>query len=74
VPVRGNSIIPRSAEVNLLDRTPPLLPELFARWFAGRGWTPLSISFQFEETADCMISTSPSRMSACDRWPGPRMA
>ena len=26
--------------MNLLDRTPPLLPELFARWFAGRGWTP----------------------------------
>jgi ATP-dependent Lhr-like helicase len=26
--------------VNLLDRNPPLLPELFTRWFASRGWTP----------------------------------
>jgi ATP-dependent helicase Lhr and Lhr-like helicase len=26
--------------VNLLDRNPPLLPELFTSWFASRGWTP----------------------------------
>jgi ATP-dependent Lhr-like helicase len=26
--------------VNLLDRNPPLLPEIFTRWFASRGWTP----------------------------------
>jgi ATP-dependent helicase Lhr and Lhr-like helicase len=26
--------------VNLLDRHPPLLPDTFTRWFAGRGWTP----------------------------------
>jgi ATP-dependent helicase Lhr and Lhr-like helicase len=26
--------------VNLLDRNPPLLPELFTHWFASRGWTP----------------------------------
>jgi ATP-dependent Lhr-like helicase len=26
--------------VNLLDRNPPPLPEIFMRWFAGRGWTP----------------------------------
>ena len=26
--------------MNLLDRNPPLLPELFTRWFASRGWTP----------------------------------
>jgi ATP-dependent helicase Lhr and Lhr-like helicase len=26
--------------VNLLDRNPQLLPELFTRWFASRGWTP----------------------------------
>ena len=24
----------------MLDRNPPLLPELFTRWFASRGWTP----------------------------------
>jgi ATP-dependent helicase Lhr and Lhr-like helicase len=24
----------------LLDRNPPLLPELFTSWFASRGWTP----------------------------------
>jgi ATP-dependent Lhr-like helicase len=26
--------------VNLLDRNPPLLPEIFTRWFVSRGWTP----------------------------------
>ena len=26
--------------MNLLDRNPPLLPEIFTRWFASRGWTP----------------------------------
>jgi len=26
--------------VNLLDRNPPLLPDIFMRWFASRGWTP----------------------------------
>src|SRR5689334_4870246 len=26
--------------LNLLDRHPPLLPEIFTRWFASRGWTP----------------------------------
>jgi ATP-dependent helicase Lhr and Lhr-like helicase len=26
--------------VNLLDRHPPLLPDIFTRWFASRGWTP----------------------------------
>jgi ATP-dependent Lhr-like helicase len=28
------------AKVNLLDRQTPLLPDVFARWFAGRGWRP----------------------------------
>ena len=26
--------------MNLLDRNPPLLPDIFMRWFASRGWTP----------------------------------
>ena len=26
--------------MNLLDRNPPLLPEIFTRWFVSRGWTP----------------------------------
>ena len=28
------------AKVNLLDRQTPLLPDVFTRWFASRGWRP----------------------------------
>jgi ATP-dependent helicase Lhr and Lhr-like helicase len=38
--VHSNCISLYAAGVNLLDRRPPLLPEIFTRWFAGRGWTP----------------------------------
>jgi ATP-dependent helicase Lhr and Lhr-like helicase len=33
-------IVPYAVPVTLPDRTMPLLPEPFARWFASRGWRP----------------------------------
>src|SRR5690242_14703275 len=36
-PARGSGY---AAKMDLPDGDPPRLPEIFTRWFAGRGWTP----------------------------------